>query len=126
MIETIDKKKDTGVYYYMVQVSYEIPYDVLDSEDEDIRQAREILYSRLSNSIPEKYEKFSVRLSLSQLKDNLNYLVTYTAFFKCPDGLPMEEYVEARDIQKSVEKELEEFFKSIDCEYQKLNIKSFN
>ena len=58
MIETIDKKKDTGVYYYMVQVSYEIPYDVLDSEDEDIRQAREILYSRLSNSIPEKYEKF--------------------------------------------------------------------
>ena len=63
---------------------------------------------------------------LSQLKDSLNYIVTYTSFFKCPEGLPMEEYIEAREIKKNVEKELEEFFESIDCDYQQLNIKSFN
>lgn len=126
MIETIDKTKNNDVYYYRIHVSYEIPYNVLDSEDEDITRARDILYDRLSKSIPEKYERFSVKLVLSQLKDSLNYIVTYTSFFKCPEGLPMEEYLEAKDIKKTVEKELEEFFESIDCDYQQLNIKSFN
>ena len=66
MIETIDKTKDNDVYYYRIHVSYEIPYNVLDSEDEDITRARDILYDRLSKSIPEKYERFSViHLSLS-------------------------------------------------------------
>lgn len=125
MIETIDKK-DNSVYYYRIHVSYEIPYNVLDSQDEDITRARDILYDRLSKSIPEKYERFSVKLVLSQLKDSLNYIVTYTSFFKCPEGLPMEEYLEAKEIKKNVERELEEFFDSIDCDYQQLNIKSFN
>ena len=125
MIETVDKSSK-DVYYYRIHISYEIPYNVLDSNDEDIAQARDILYDRLSKSIPEKYERFSVKLVLSQLKDSLNYIVTYTSFFKCPEGLPMEEYVEAREIKEKVEKELEEFFESIDCDYQKLNIKSFN
>ena len=126
MIKTVDRSKEKDVYYYRVHVSYEIPYNVLDSTDEDITQAREILYDRLSKSIPEKYERFSVKLVLSQLKDSLNYIVTYTSFFKCPEGLPMEEYVEARHVKENVEKEIEEFFTSIDCDYQKLNIKSFN
>lgn len=126
MIETIDKTKNSDVYYYRIHISYEIPYNVLDSEDEDIIKAKEILYDRLSNSIPEKYEKFSVKLVLSQLKDSLNYLVTYTSFFRSPEGLPMEEYLEAKEIKTKVEAEIEEFFDSIDCDYQKLNIKSFN
>lgn len=126
MIKTVDRSKEKDVYYYRVHVSYEIPYNVLDSTDEDIAQAREILYDRLSKSIPEKYERFSVKLVLSQLKDSLNYIVTYTSFFKCPEGLPMEEYIEARHVKENVEKEIEEFFTSIDCDYQKLNILSFN
>lgn len=126
MIEIDDKVRKTDVYYYRIHISYEVPYNVIDSDDEDIARAREILYDRLSKSIPEKYESFSVKLVLSQLKDSLNYIVTYTSFFRSPCGLPMEEYVEAREIKEKVEKELEEFFESIDCDYQKLNIKSFN
>lgn len=126
MIEIIDNTKNSDVYYYRIHISYEIPYNVLDSEDEDIIRAKEILYDRLSNSIPEKYEKFSVKLSLSQLEDSLNYLITYTSFFRCPQGLPMEEYLEAKEVKEKVESEIEEFFDSIDCDYQKLNIKSFN
>ena len=126
MIEIDDKVRKTDVYYYRIHISYEVPYNVIDSDDEDIARAREILYDRLSKSIPEKYESFSVKLVLSQLKDSLNYIVTYTSFFRSPCGLPMEEYGEAREIKEKVEKELEEFFESIDCDYQKLNIKSFN
>ena len=116
MIETIDKTKDNDVYYYRIHISYEIPYNVIDSNDEDIAQAREILYDRLSKSIPEKYERFSVKLVLSQLKDSLNYIVTYTSFFKCPEGLPMEEYLEAKEIKERVEKELEELKRKMNAE----------
>ncbi|MCF0116190.1 MAG: hypothetical protein HUJ56_12645 [Erysipelotrichaceae bacterium] len=125
MIET-EALKENDVYYYRIHISYEIPYNVLDSDDQDIIRAKDILYDRLRDSIPEKYERFSVKLVLSQLKDSLNYIVTYTSFFKSPKGLPMEEYVEARSVKEKVEREIEEFFQAIDCEYHKLNIKSFN
>jgi hypothetical protein len=38
----------------------------------------------------------------------------------------MEEYVAAENVKKAAESEIEEFFKSIDCEYKKVSIKSFN
>ena len=110
--------------YYKIILSYEIPYNVLDSTDPDIIRARDILYESLKDNLPEKYERFSVKLVLFQLKDTLNYLVTYEAFFRSTTGLPMEEYVSARDLKESINKEFEEFFCSVDCEYRQLNIKT--
>lgn len=112
--------------YYKISLSYEIPYNILDSREEDIQRARDILYETLKNSIPvdESYEKFSVKLVLYQLKDTLNYLVTYDAFFRTSGDLPMEEYVNARDLKDKVKAEIEEFFNSVDCEYKQINIKS--
>lgn len=111
--------------YYKIILSYEIPYNILDSNDPDIMKARDILYEKLKNIIPDdKYEKFSVKLVLYQLKDNYNYLVTYESFFRSTTGLPMEEYVEARDLKDAVRAELENFFNSVDCDFKQLNIKS--
>lgn len=110
--------------YYNIILTYEIPYNVLDSQDPSIIQARDNLYERLANIIPPKYELFSVKLVLYQLKDTYNFLVTYNAFFRSTSGLPMSEYVEARDLKDLINSELEEFFNSVDCEYKQLNIKS--
>lgn len=110
--------------YYKITLSYEIPYNILDSQDPNVIKAREILYENLRDKLPSKYEKFSIKLVLFQLKDTLNYLVTYDAFFRSVEGLPMEEYVSARDIKEEIKKEIEEFFNSVDCEYKQLNIKT--
>lgn len=111
--------------YYKIAISYEIPYNILDSQDPTVVKAVKILYDNLNDIYPEdKYEKFSVKLALYQLKDTLNYLVTYEAFFRSTEGLPMEEYVNARDLKDKIKSELEEFFNSVDCEYRQLNIKT--
>lgn len=120
------EQTNTGSYYYNINISYEIPYNVLDSEEPNIVQARDILYSRLKMIVPEEYEKFAVKLVLYQLKDNYNYLVTYSSFFRSQEGLPMQSYVSARDVKEMIEKEIEEFFKTVDCEYRKINVKTFN
>lgn len=112
-------------YYYKIVLSYEIPINILDSNDPDIIQARDILYDTLKNLVPEdKYEKFSVKLVLHQLEDTFNYLVTYEAFFRSTSGLPMEEYVGAKEVKERAKKELESFFESVDCDYKQLNIKT--
>lgn len=110
--------------YYKITLSYEIPYNVLDSQDPNIKKAKDILYENLKNSIPERYERFSVKLVLHQRKDTFNYLVTYDAFFKSSGDMPMEEYVEARNLKDSIRTEIEEFFNSVDCEYKQINIKA--
>lgn len=117
--------KSNDYYYYKIVLSYEIPINILDSQDQDKVQAREILYETLKNLVPEdKYEKFSVKLVLHQLKDTFNYLVTYEAFFRSTSGLPMQEYVGAEEIKEKAKKELENFFESVDCDYKQLNIKT--
>ena len=126
MIEIVDKRDKIVNYYYRVNSTYELYYNPLDSDDPDITRAREVLYDKLKNIIPNKYEKFSSSLSMTQLRDTLNYLLTFNAFFRSQEGLPMEEYVEAREVKEAAEKEIEEFFRSIDCEYKKVSIKSFN
>lgn len=111
--------------YYKIIVSYEIPYNILDSQNPSVVQGREILYDSLKEIMPEdKYEKFSIKLSMFQLRDTQNYLVTFEAFFRSTSGLPMEEFVGARDIKDKVRKELESFFNSVDCEYKQLSIKT--
>lgn len=109
--------------YYKISLSYEIPYNILDSQDSNVISAREILYENLKNIIPEKYEKLSVKLTLYQLKDTYNFLVSYDAYLRSIGDLPMEEYVGARDLKDKIKNELEEFFTSVDCEYKQLNIK---
>lgn len=110
--------------YYKIIITYEIPHNVLDSQEPEIIDARNILYEKLKNIVPDRYEMFSIKMVLYQLKDNYNYLITYEAFFRSTTGLPMEEYVAARDVKDSIRKEFEEFFNSIDCEYRQLNIKT--
>lgn len=110
--------------YYKIILSYEIPTNVLDSTDPDIVAARDILYNSLKDDLPDRYERFSVKLVMYQLKDTLNYIVIYEAFFRSVSGLPMEEYVSARDLKDKISKEFEEFFCSVDCEYKQLNIKT--
>jgi hypothetical protein len=110
--------------YYKISLSYEIPYNILDSDDFNVIKARDTLYETLKNSIPDKYQKFWVKLVIHELRDTLNYVVTYDAFFKSPKCLPMQEYVEARDLKDNVKSELEEFFDSVDCDYKQLNIKT--
>lgn len=109
--------------YYHIMLVYEIPENVLDSEDPGTVQARNILYEKL-NVIPDRYERFNLKLNLHQLKDTMNYLVVYSAFFRSTEGLPMSEYVNARELKDNIKKELEDFFDSVDCEYKQLNIKT--
>ena len=110
--------------YYKISLSYEIPYNILDSKDESVIQAKNILYERLKSIIPPKYERFSIKLTMYQLEDTYNFLVTYDAFFRSNSGLPMEEYVDARNVKDEIRKEIESFFDTVDCEYKQLNIKS--
>ena len=111
-------------YYYKISISYEVPYNILDSEEPAAVQAKETLYENLKTIIPEKYEKFSAKLVLHQLKDTYNYLVTYDAFIRVSDELPMASLVEAREARDKIKAELEEFFSSADCEYKQVNIKA--
>jgi hypothetical protein len=59
-----------------------------------------------------------------QRKDTFNYIITYEAFFRSENGLPMEEYTKADDIKKEAKKELETFFTSLDCDFKQLTIKT--
>ena len=72
--------------YYNITLSYEIPYNVLDSQDPSIIQARDNLYDRLADIIPKRYELFSVKLVLYQLKDTYNFLLLYRqqSFYQSP------------------------------------------
>ncbi len=127
MIKKLVKNNDRDTtYYYRVNSTYELFYNPLDSNDPDISRAKEVLYDKLKSIIPERYEKFSSSLSMTQLRDSLNYLLTFNAFFRIQEGLPMSEYTKAEEVKKTAEKEIEEFFKSIDCEFKKVSIKTFN
>jgi hypothetical protein len=110
--------------YYKIVVSYELTSNILDDQSEDIRNLREILYKNIKESIPSRYEIFSVKLTIHELMDTNNYVITYDAFFRSLDGLPMEEYVAARDIKDKIKSELEQFFDSADCDYRFINIKT--
>ena len=111
-------------YFYKIVLAYEIPYNVLDSNDPDVVSVRENLYENLTKMVPEpRYDKFSTKLCLHQRKDTFNYIVEYTAFFMSTVGLPMEEYVEAEKLKEKVKIELETFFNSLDCEFKQLTLK---
>lgn len=111
--------------YFKIVLCYEISCNILDSQESSIKKGRDIFYDKLKDSIPpEKYEKFSLKLSLYQLKESFNYVICYEAFFRSREGLPMEAYVDARDLKENIQREFEDFFASVDCEYKQLNIKT--
>lgn len=115
--------KNNDSYYYKIVLAYEIPYNVLDSNDPDKILARENLYQAITKIIPtNKYDKFSVKLMLFQLKDTFNYVVMFDSFFRSTEGLPMSEYTEASKIKQAAKDELEKYFNSLDCDYKPLNI----
>jgi hypothetical protein len=109
--------------YYRIVLSYEIPINVVDSQDLKIVEARNLLFDNLKNIFPERYERFSVKLTLYQLEDSMNFALTYESFFRSIGGLPMEEWTEASFYKNKIKTELEEFFNSIDCDYRQLSIK---
>lgn len=113
-------------YYYGVHLAYEIPFNVLDcGGDQDKAQARDNLYKRLSSVVPEdKYERFSSKLGLFQLKDNFNYILSYEAFFRITSGLPMEEYINAEQLKEKSQEEIENFLSSLDCDFKSIKIKA--
>lgn len=114
-------------YYYRIILAYELPYNVLDSHDPTKVQAKEKLYEELKNLVDkERYEIFSVSLTLHQLHDSFNYLMTYESFFRATTGLPMEEYVDANQIKLEAKKAMEAFFSSLDCDYKQVKIKPLN
>jgi len=118
-------KNNENNYYYQLILSYEVPYNVLDTVDPDRIQARENLYDKLAEMVPEdRYDKFYVKLSMYQRKDTYSFLVTYEAFFMSTRGLPMEQYVEADNLKKEAKKELEHFFNSLDCDFRQVIIKT--
>lgn len=119
------KKNNENDYYYKIVLAYEVPFNVLDGNDLNKVQARENLYQTITELIPEsRYEKFSIKLMLYQLKDTFNYVVMFEAFFRSTVGLPMEEYMEANNIKQAAKRELESYFNSLDCDYKQLNIKT--
>lgn len=111
-------------YYYKIVICYEIPTDILHDPDENVKAARDVLFQNLSTAVDsERYDTMSLKLVVNQLKDTGNYIVTYDALFRSTEGLPMEEYVAARDIKDKIKEELEQFFDSVDCGYEFINIK---
>ena len=41
-------------YFYKIVLAYEIPYNVLDSNDPDVVSVRENLYENLTKMVPEE------------------------------------------------------------------------
>ena len=120
----MNKNSDSDLHYRPL-LTYEVPYNVLESNDPNKLGARENLYERLTEMIPStRYDKFFVKLSMYQRKDSFNYLVTYEAYFMTTVGLPMEEWVEADEIKEKAKKELEDYFNSMDCDFKQLNIQT--
>lgn len=113
-------------YFYKILLAYEVPFNVLDAGGNlEKMQVRDKLYDILGNLVPEeKYERYSMKLVLYQLRDTYNYVIMYEAFFRATEGLPMGEYVSAQSLKERASRELEEFFVSQDCECKKISIKT--
>ena len=113
-------------YYYKIVLSYETPINVLDDQDPNKVQAREVLYENLRDIVPDddKYEKFSVKLLLHQLKDTMNYVMTYEVFFRS-SGLPMREYVNAESFKEKARKEINEEMASVGLNLSEIKVQDF-
>jgi dimeric dUTPase (all-alpha-NTP-PPase superfamily) len=114
--------------YYSIFLAFEVTRDVLnDVDDDNVVAARDILYSKLNSYIPEQeYDVFSSRVVIYQDGSDYNYIIVYSSFIRGSERLPMEGYVDAREIKELIKNEFLEFFNSISLEYKLINVKSLN
>lgn len=111
-------------YYYKISLSYEIPYNVLESSDHDVVSAKGVFLDTLKDIIPERYEKLSASICVYPIPNTFNSILSYDAFLRLQEGLPMEEYVNACGVRDKIKYSMEEFLDSIDCEYRQITLKT--
>lgn len=110
--------------YYSIFLAFKVTSDALNSIDEDIVTARNILYDRINGFIPhEEYGVFNTTVVIYQT-DDYDYVIAYEAFLRDLQRLPMHSYVDARDIKELIKNEFIQFFDSISLDYKLVNIKS--
>lgn len=121
-------EKEVNNNYYVIQLSFETTTDVLNDNDESISSSRKILFDRINNLIDreEKYDVFSRTVINYELPDTYNQMISFYAYFRSIGGLPMEEYISARDIRDKIKNEFINFLESVGCEYRIINIKTIS
>ena len=109
--------------YYVIALCYEIPSNVINDPDENVRAAREIFKENLEGCIPSIYQIINRSCKVYELEDTGNYIVYYNTYLRSTDGYPMENFVEVKNIKDRIKAEFEQFFDSVDCGYEFINIK---
>lgn len=117
----MDNTRDT---FYQIRLAYEVPYDILNDEKEEVVNAREILYERLNSRMSNSLVIFNSSLVMHRLSDTYNYVLTYDSFFLDSINLPMSSYVEAKDLCEGLKEEFTNFFEALGIKYKILNVKA--
>lgn len=119
-----DELENVKESYYSIFLAFKVASDALNSIDENIAVARNILYDRINEYIPrEEYGVFNTTVVIYQT-DDYDYIIAYEAFLRDLHKLPMDSYVNARDIKELIKGEFIKFFDSISLDYKLVNIKS--
>lgn len=119
----LGERNDT---YYDIHIAYEVPTNVMESDDLMIQSSRTLLTENLRTLISSRFEILSRKLTLHQNKDNFNYIIDYQLYLRSNEGFPVEGYVDARDLCDEIKDQFEDFFEAVDVDYRFLNIKQFN
>lgn len=113
--------KDT---FYQIRLAYEVPYDILNDDKEEVVKAREILYDRLNSRMSSDIIIFNSSVVMQRLSDTYNYILTYDSFFLDSTNLPMNSYVEAKKLCEGIKEEFEDFLNALGIKYKVLNVKA--
>lgn len=117
----MDSTRDT---FYQLRLAYEVPYDILSDNKEDVVKAREILYERLNSKMKNSLVIFNSSLVMHRLADTYNYVLTYDSFFLDNINLPMASYVQAKELCEELKEEFTNFFDALGIKYKILNVKA--
>lgn len=111
--------------YYTIFLTFKVTRDVLNEvEDDNIIEARNILYKKLNSLVPEQeYDVYSSTVMAYPTDDDYNYLIIYSSFIKGDDKLPFDGYVSTKEVVESIKNEFMAFFDSISLDYKLVNIK---
>lgn len=110
--------------YYEIALAYELSVNVLEKISDERREMQVQLMNKIRDAFPkEGYNIFNTKFTMYQLPDSLNYIISFSAFFRSQGNLPMEDYVNARDVKDNIKSEIEDYFISVDCDFKQLNIK---
>lgn len=117
----MDNTRDT---FYQLRLAYEVPYDILNDEKEEVANARRILYERINSRMGNSLVVFNSSLVMHRLSDTYNYILTYDSLFLDSVNLPMSSYVEAKELCEGLKEEFTEFFEALGIKYKILNVKA--